>query len=326
MAVYYLTIAAFCESGGQIVTNKRILVIFPGALGDLVCVLPAIEALAIRHRDCSLELMAQAGLAEFAAGRTCVRAGHSIERREVALLFGSRKGVSVQAHDFFGRFLRIYSFFGSNDADFRRNLSAASSGTVVFHRFRPQNEGHICAAYLASIGERRTRSVSEISPGIIRIGARDRILAARILALHGLSYGGFTLIAPGSGSVAKNWPLHKYLELAGSIPMPSAFLLGPAEQAIRGYLANSRVPVLHDLALGTAAALLESCALYLGNDSGISHLAGAIGARGIALFGPTDPNRWCPAGKIEIIRVSPIEKLRVSEVASRAHAMIRQQT
>jgi len=239
------------------------------------------------------------------------------------MLFGSKEGVLAQAGYFFGQFVRIYSFFGSNDAGFRRNLSLASSGRVDFHAFRPESDGHISEAYLASIGERTTRSVSKIDRGIIRITALDRVLAAQILNQYRLGAEGFMLIAPGSGSVGKNWPLPKYLELVPAIPIPTAFLLGPAEQAMGRDLANSRAPVLHDLALGSAAAIVKSCALYLGNDSGISHLAGAIGARGIALFGSTDPNRWCPPGKIEVIRVNPIEKLKASEVAGKVRAMIR---
>ena len=43
-----------------------------------------------------------------------------------------------------------------------------------------------------------------------------------------------------------------------------------------------------------SAALLAGAALYLGNDSGISHLAAAVGAPGVVLFGPTDARRWRP--------------------------------
>jgi ADP-heptose:LPS heptosyltransferase len=57
-----------------------------------------------------------------------------------------------------------------------------------------------------------------------------------------------------------------------------------------------RVVHASDLSLAQVAALLRCAALYLGNDSGISHLAGAVGTRGVVLFGPTDPRMWAPRG------------------------------
>jgi ADP-heptose:LPS heptosyltransferase len=131
------------------------------------------------------------------------------------------------------------------------------------------------------------------------------------------------LIAPGSGSISKNWPLSNYLELARALLIAKAFLLGPAEAELGALLGELKAPVLKDVPLGTAAAILKSCGWYLGNDSGISHLAGAVGARGIALFGPTAPRRWRPRGSIDIFRANPIERLPASEVAALLRVLIR---
>src|SRR4030088_2677847 len=99
---------------------KRVLVIFPGALGDFICVLPAIEALATRHRGCSIELMARAELARLAVGRTAVARGHSIDAPHVSALFSESDDTNPGPRDeFFTGFERIYSFFASNDANFR---------------------------------------------------------------------------------------------------------------------------------------------------------------------------------------------------------------
>lgn len=67
--------------------STRVLIIFPGALGDLICLAPTIAAIARRHRSAELELMARYELAEFAVGRLGITRAHSIDRREVALLF-----------------------------------------------------------------------------------------------------------------------------------------------------------------------------------------------------------------------------------------------
>jgi hypothetical protein len=123
------------------VADARVLVIFPGALGDLICLIPALRALARRHRGAALELMAREELARFAVNRigfeqTAVTRGHSIDRREVAALFAEDPALADAAR-FFRPFARIYSFFASDDACFRRGLEAAASpGAVSFHAFR----------------------------------------------------------------------------------------------------------------------------------------------------------------------------------------------
>ena len=63
--------------------------------------------------------------------------------------------------------------------------------------------------------------------------------------------------------------------------------------------------VASELSLLQVAALLSQADFYLGNDSGVSHLAGAVGARGVVLFGPTLPQQWRPlGGNLSIIRNS----------------------
>src|SRR5260370_24439502 len=135
---------------------RRVLVLFPGALGDFVCVLPAIDALAARHRGGLIELMARAELARLAVGRTAVMRGHSIDAPHVSALFSESDSASLEAREFFAGYERIYSFFASGEANFRARLAAATCGKVSFHPFRPLDDGandpHIPAAYLRSIG------------------------------------------------------------------------------------------------------------------------------------------------------------------------------
>src|ERR1700719_307714 len=127
--------------------SARVLIIFPGALGDLICLAPTIAAIARRHRRAEVELMARAELAEFAVGRLGIVRAHSIDRREVSLLFReSADDDGEQARAFFGVFDRIYCFFSADDPAFRRALTAASfPSATTFHPFRPSGEGHVSA-------------------------------------------------------------------------------------------------------------------------------------------------------------------------------------
>src|SRR5262249_1067508 len=87
-----------------------------------------------------------------------------------------------------------------------------------------------------------------------------------------------------------------------------AILLGPAEENEAGEWQQPGVSVVVGLDLVAVAALLAAGSSYLGNDSGVSHLAGAVGARGGAVFGPTDPRWWRPLWRrIAVVRLTPWE-------------------
>jgi heptosyltransferase III len=153
-------------------------------------------------------------------------------------------------------------------------------------------------------------------------------LQARHLAVLGLHYipGPFTLklglpqdedlpelsgpgpwlaVAPGSGQVRKNWPLAHYYEVSRALGweygLGVVWLAGPAEAGMVPYLkalaqAQGQV-LLTNRPLARVARVLARCRLYLGNDSGLTHLAAAVGGPDVvALFGPTDPRVWAPLG------------------------------
>jgi ADP-heptose:LPS heptosyltransferase len=322
------------ETPTQVISSERVLVIFPGALGDLVCLGPALRALARRHRDAELELMAREELARFAIARLGIARDqshdhsrhyshyYSIDRREVAALFANPPDLGA-AHAFFRPFTRIYSFFASDDARFRRALEAAAAPTaaVSFHAFRPAGDGHVAAAYLEEIGEREARP-TEPPDALMEVLEEDIAEAKDALARLGLGEARIVLLFPGSGSPHKNWPVENFAALASKLEPTTRPLvvLGPAERALESVL----MPLLHergiawlrDRPLATIAGLARIAAGFVGNDSGISHLAAAAGAPGVAIFGPTDPERWRPLGRVRVVRALSLSDLTPEEVAA----------
>ncbi len=128
--------------------------------------------------------------------------------------------------------------------------------------------------------------------------------------------GPFAAIHPGSGAVRKNWPVERFAEVARRLRQERglgiAWLVGPAE-AERGPAppAEPGDAVLSAWPLVRLAAALAQAELYLGNDSGITHLAAAVHGEGgrrtptVALFGPTDPQVWAPRGAhVHVVRSS----------------------
>jgi ADP-heptose:LPS heptosyltransferase len=301
--------------------NWRVLVIFPGALGDLICLVPAVRAIARRNPGATLELMARGELARFAVGRLGFERGHSIDRREVGHLFAANERVSEEARAFFGAFDRVYSFFAGDDPNFRRSLEDASADRVSFHPFCPPGDGHVVRCYLRVLGE------NDPSPlkNRIEFMPHDIESAARITARLGFVPHSFVLILPGSGSPTKNWPAANFAALAERTAAPSLALLGPAEAGLKSFFDARGIAAVSDLELGEVTGLAHLARCFLGNDSGVSHLASASGARGLVLFGPTDPARWRPLGDVKLIHRDPLDTLPVAEVLAALEQLLSEQ-
>ncbi|MFN9757220.1 MAG: glycosyltransferase family 9 protein, partial [Planctomycetota bacterium] len=110
------------------------------------------------------------------------------------------------------------------------------------------------------------------------------------------------VLAPGSGGRAKCWPRTHWLQLAAGLAAAGralAVLVGPVEAERddpRAWPWPTAVSFLADLPLPVVAARLAAAAVFVGNDSGTTHLAAMLGAPTVALFGPTDPAVWAPTG------------------------------
>jgi heptosyltransferase-2 len=134
----------------------------------------------------------------------------------------------------------------------------------------------------------------------------------------------FIAIHPGSGSPSKNWPADRFAAVARALSPHRPWLLiaGPADAAAVAPLAQRPGAIVaRDLPLRVLGALLARARLYIGNDSGITHLAAAYGAPTLALFGPTDPAQWSPVGpQVKVLRAphAAMHDLPVHEVLNAA--------
>jgi heptosyltransferase-3 len=273
--------------GSETARRSSALVVFPGALGDFVCLLPALES--IRRSGCERivlvcksdlhSLIEAAGLAEPMA----------IEGRQASAIF--QAAPPREAQEFFRRFDRIESFSGSGVAEVESNLRRFSGSRARVHAFRPPPREHLAAYFLrcvsgeARLGEQRGRSVVLPPRALEAARARVASLGRPLLVLH-----------PGSGGRRKRWSRNGFAAIATrwSQRGSALVLLGPAEAEEAHAWRRVASSVVADVDLLAVASLLAVADRYLGNDSGVSHLAGAVGARGVALFGPTDPAEWRP--------------------------------
>jgi ADP-heptose:LPS heptosyltransferase len=142
--------------------------------------------------------------------------------------------------------------------------------------------------------------------------------AVPLLPVVPASGGPDVLLFPGSGGLRKCWPADRYAALGHALQargLGVAVVLGPVELD-RGpgpeVFAGLSVLLAPDLA--ETAALCAGAAGVIGNDAGTTHLAAAVGARVLALFGPTEPVRWRPLGPRVTVLRAELDALAVDTV------------
>jgi ADP-heptose:LPS heptosyltransferase len=181
----------------------------------------------------------------------------------------------------------------------------------------PAGAGHAAEWLAGALGELGVPSLRE-APKLEPTGAESRTAEA-------LAPAPFVVLHPGSGSARKNWPAERFADLAERVApgLDRVVVEGPAdagaaERLARGLPGARRVRTPEPGVLGALCARAE---LYVGNDSGVSHLAAAFGGRCLVLFGPTDASVWRPLGPHVRVAVSPTPDMNGLDVATAAAAL-----
>lgn len=269
----------------------RSLVLFPGALGDFICLLPALERVG---RSSWIDLLARTEFADLAPSNVTVR---SVECYEIRRLFVRGGADDERLKNFFASYASVYSWMGSAVTDFANQLMSLTQGRARLFPFRPLHGGmHQCDYYLSCVENSPPAAIPCVSLKPDAVAWCDAFWDQ-----HALLYKPVLALAPGSGARQKNWPISCFTVIAQWWREYAAgaviAIVGPVEEELEEYdiLYRDSLPA-RNLSLAQLAALLSRCDLYLGNDSGVTHLAGAVGTRGAAIFGPSDASQWAPSG------------------------------
>jgi len=284
----------------------RILVIRGGAIGDFILTLPAIRLLREGFPDCHLEIMAYRRVLPLVEGRFYANAGRCIEYGPLASCFNPKAEMAADLKSYFLEFDQIVSYLYDPDDLFRRSLE--NVGVKNYLPISPHlKPGKHATQHLAEPLSRLALFLEEptarIHPSLEDREAADDLL--RGFPEH------WVAIHPGSGSSKKNWPIGSWEEvirnISGVAGAPGIVIIsGEADSDANSHLRLVFGRALHyfeNLPLNILGAALGRCSLFLGHDSGISHLAAAAGAPCLLLFGPTDPESWAPLGKhVRVLR------------------------
>ena len=274
----------------------RTLVLFPGSLGDFLCLLPALMELAGSTPDGVVEVVARGELLGMIQRLPFVCQAFSLDSGIFAQLFSPLGASAEQGLRFSFPVSEIFSWFGHAHPEVRMNLNRIAPGRIrSFAFFTGQEDCHASAYYLRCVGTKELRGPS------LLLGEEERQWLDRYWRLHDWPPSSRVLIIhPSSGGQKKRWATEGFVQICHWWQQQKKgkvlILLGPAEEEEAESWRQTGGQIERNLSLLQVAALLSRADLYLGNDSGISHLAGAVGVRGVVLFGPTRPQQWRPLG------------------------------
>lgn len=264
----------------------RVVVLFPGALGDLCLLAPALRALATRA--VRVELSVRRVLMPVAAMLLPdVALGPPIDGAAMATLFGDAIDPAIAG--WLAGADRVHAWLARANADGTLTARfAALAIPVALHAVpREHDERHASEDYAVALGVPELVVTIAVPPAA-SVAMPWRGSEGRRLVLH-----------PGAGARAKIWPAEGFVKVADDwrhVGGEVAVLLGPAEEDDAGVWTRSGYEPIVGRSLVDAAALAASAPSWIGNDSGMSHLAGALGRRGVVVFRATRPARWRPLG------------------------------
>ncbi len=278
--------------------KPRILVIRGGAIGDFVLTLPAIRLLRENFPSAQIEILGYEHIIELARGRFYADATRSIEYGAMAGFFVPNSNLAPDLVAYFASFQQVISYLFDPDLFFENNLRRAGVKNLLPAYAKIDDSEH-AAGQLARPLQRMALFLDEAAARL-HPSAEDQAQAREFL---GASPARVIAIHPGSGSPRKNWPAENWAAVARWLkerdPQSRVLLIGGEADAaqlaaVQEALHGTEVLVAQHLPLPVLAAVLERCRLFLGHDSGISHIAAAVETPCVLLFGPTDPAIWAP--------------------------------
>ena len=302
------------------------MIIRPGAIGDTLLTFPVIQALRTQYGDPRITFVGNAAVLPLALAFGLVEEGADYGDLRWSELFSAEGIYTPELHKQLQQTELAICWLRDPDGMVEHNLRLAGVKRVIVAPGRPpegrrihvvdylsetvgvQNVGTACnAQFIAPLPVHENDGSNSLG---IACDPNDRYIA----------------IHPGSGGAQKCWPATSFVAVIEHLWQRGYSILllaGPADHervsCIQSSLSSPSqarmLDVLIDAPLVVVAEHLQQCSCYLGNDSGITHLAAMLGIPTIALFGPSDPAIWRPLGShVEVIQERVLEQLPVNMI------------
>jgi heptosyltransferase-1 len=296
--------------------EARFLLVRLGSLGDIIHALPSAAALRDTFPSACIDWAVEPRWARLLRNNPDINGAICVDRATAAGMMATLKRVRA------GRYTCVVDF----QALYKSALLAFASRAPRRIGFKSSyaREGLAAVCYTERLNPRGPHKVdhnltlveaagAEKPPSArfpLEIGAEDEEVVARELSLKGIR--DYFVLNPGGGWLSKCWPAARYGELhrllAARFGWRGVISFGPGEEnlareAIRA--AGVPPPVAIPLDLGPLMALLHRAKFVVSADTGPLHLASALGAPVIGLYGPTDPSRNGPYSQADVIVRNP---------------------
>jgi heptosyltransferase III len=282
----------------------RAVVFHQGALGDFLMAASAIDGLVENHCLARVDFWSKPEHVSLLSQKSYLGKCYSIDTSLTARLLEDSLWRTAALPDFLLEADRLLIFGQTGSRLMAERLSARLRASVNWIQSFPQTGDDVIHV---SHFLRKQLNCLGLPPGgkpIVLTPPDSEKMAARDL-LHELGIHSKPIfIHPGSGGRRKTWPLrnwHGLLQWVRRTLSTQAILsIGPADGYLNEFaeaMGKAGVSIVTGLSLPRLSALLSICSLYIGSDSGVSHLAAAVGIPTVVVFGPTDPRVWAPQGE-----------------------------
>jgi len=297
---------------------ERGLILQPGAIGDCILTLPLAQFMKNTLGLDAVDVFGHTDYLGIFPGRTCIDRVRSIDSIGLHKLFARTSDFALADRDplikIFSDYCWIVTFLGGSNTDFERNLiftvNCSRSAEVITLPVKPSKRcgAHLTDFYIKRFVRESGMSLKAEKGGhcelLIRANQSDVTVGRELMEESGVpADANLAVLHPGSSGAGKCWHLNNFLNIGSKLASKDVqvlFLLGPAEldrfsrKTIRDI---SRVgKCLVNPSLSRVVGLLACADVFLGNDTGVTHLAAAMGVKTLAVFGPTNPKVYKPVG------------------------------
>ena len=281
---------------------SKILVIRGGAIGDFILTLPVLSALRQQFPKTQLEVLGYPHIAQLSVAGGLADAVRSMEARPLAGFFARGGILEPELQEYFASFAIIISYLYDPDGIFEANVRRSCKGQFIAGPHRPDESKseHATAVFLEPLKRLAIFDPDVVPRLMVSQGRAPSGLQSKRIAIH-----------PGSGSEKKNWALEKWIQLAQQILDGNDVSLlvvgGEADtrkiDALKAGLLSDRVEIAFNVPLPILAQRLTECSLFIGHDSGITHLAAAAGVPTLVLWAESSEVIWKPLGaQVTLVR------------------------
>jgi heptosyltransferase-3 len=307
------------EKGAEVARKmQRGLILQPGAIGDCILTLPLAAFMKDSLLLGGIDILGHSEYVGIFPGRTCVDGIRSIDSMDLHQLFVKTHKFELKDRDplinVFADYAWIVTFLGEPNSSFEKNLiytaNCSHSAEVITLSTKPSKDfsGHISEFYIRQFIDHSSLSVESFNIQknrfLVEATKADKRAGKELLRETGIDPDDkLVVIQPGSGGKRKCWHIDNFLAVTEELISKNnevVFLLGPAERdrynntTMKNITSLSRC--LTDLSLLQVLELLSCADVFIGNDSGIAHLAAGLGVKTFTVFGPTNPDVYKPLG------------------------------